>query len=123
MVTGDAEVTIGVVLAVNRDGAVDTVKPLFKRTANGPSYVPAKLPDGSTCTISRMKPNREDKSKSTVDISVTSPAGSNQTKTESLVVEASIKPYINLVWMGTVTLVVGFALTIARRVQEAREKD
>ena len=30
---------------------------------------------------------------------------------------------INLVWMGTVTLIVGFALTIFRRAAEARLKD
>ena len=39
---------------------------------------------------------------------------------ETLVVEASVKPFINLVWMGTVTLLVGFILTIVRRVQDAR---
>jgi cytochrome c biogenesis factor len=41
-------------------------------------------------------------------------------KEETLVVEASVKPMINLVWTGTVTLVIGFFLTILRRVQEAR---
>jgi cytochrome c-type biogenesis protein CcmF len=43
-------------------------------------------------------------------------------KRETLVVEASVKPYINLVWMGTITLVVGFVLTILRRVREANER-
>ncbi len=41
-------------------------------------------------------------------------------KRETLVVEASVKPMINLVWGGTVTLIIGFALTIVRRVSEAR---
>jgi len=39
---------------------------------------------------------------------------------ETLVVEASIKPMINLVWAGTITLIVGFLLTILRRSEEAK---
>jgi cytochrome c-type biogenesis protein CcmF len=58
-----------------------------------------------------------------VEIGVTDPAGmAGKPKNETLIVEASIKPYINLVWMGTVTLVVGFIITIVRRVQEARDR-
>ena len=75
-------------------------------------------------TLSRILPDREDPSKSKVQLSVKLPddpiAGR---KAEPLVVEASIKPMINLVWMGTVTLVVGFFLTILRRVQEARQNE
>ncbi len=71
--------------------------------------------------IARLVPDREDKLKSSIEISYKEPDA--KPKPETLVVEASIKPYINLVWMGTVTLVVGFALTIFRRVAEAREKE
>jgi len=74
--------------------------------------------------ISRLIPDREDKSKSKIEISVkTANDPSAQAKAETLVIEASIKPYINLVWVGTVTLVVGFLLTIVRRVAEARMKN
>jgi cytochrome c-type biogenesis protein CcmF len=72
----------------------------------------------------RIEPNREDKSKSKVQISVTPPnLPESKPKDETLVIEASVKPYINLVWVGTVTLVVGFFLTIVRRVEEARLKE
>ncbi|MBI4429112.1 MAG: cytochrome c biogenesis protein CcsA, partial [Ignavibacteriales bacterium] len=74
--------------------------------------------------ISRLIPDREDKSKSKIEISVkTANDPSAAAKAETLVIEASIKPYINLVWVGTVTLVVGFLLTIVRRVAEARMKN
>lgn len=124
MVTGEEEVTIGVLLEVEKDGKKEEVKPLFKRSASGPTFVPAVL-KGTPIEFSivRMQPNREDKSKSSVEISVNDPTRAPTTKTETLVVEASIKPYINLVWMGTITLVVGFVLTIYRRVQEARGKE
>jgi hypothetical protein len=38
-----------------------------------------------------------------------------------LVVEASIKPFISLVWAGVVILLVGFLVTLVRRVPEAGE--
>lgn len=49
------------------------------------------------------------------------PAGTGSgPKGETLVAEASVKPYINLVWVGTVTLIVGFLVTIVRRIRESR---
>jgi hypothetical protein len=75
-------------------------------------------------TLSRILRDREDPSKSKVQLSVRLPDDPNvERKGGTLVVEASIKPMINLVWMGTVALVVGFLLTIIRRVEEAREKE
>ena len=125
MVTGAGEVTIGVILEVMKDGKKEIVKPLFKRTATGPRYVPAKMSSGpGQFTISKLQPNREDPTQSKVELTVSGVTTTmDKPKSETLVVEASIKPFINLVWMGTVTLVVGFVLTIIRRVQEAREKE
>lgn len=125
MVTGEGEVTIGVNLEVTKEGKKEIVKPLFKRTASGPSYVTAKMSGNPVeFTISSLHPNREDPSQSKVEIVINDPAKiSDKPKAETLVVEASIKPFINLVWMGTITLIVGFVLTIIRRVQEAREKE
>jgi cytochrome c-type biogenesis protein CcmF len=41
-------------------------------------------------------------------------------KEDVLVVEASLKPLINLVWSGVIILLVGFLVTIIRRVPEGR---
>jgi cytochrome c-type biogenesis protein CcmF len=123
MITG-GDVTIGVNLEVADHGVKHLVKPLFKRGSAGPTYVPAALTGtGVQFTIVKMTPNREDPSKSRVEIGVTDPAAAaGKPKNETLIVEASIKPYINLVWMGTVTVVIGFIITIVRRVQEARDR-
>ncbi|MBI2619959.1 MAG: cytochrome c biogenesis protein CcsA [Ignavibacteriales bacterium] len=73
--------------------------------------------------LSRILPNREDPALSTIVLDVKLPEDpAIARRGETLVVEASIKPMINLVWMGTVTLVIGFFLTILRRVSEARER-
>ena len=125
MVTG-GDATIGVNLEVKNDGRTEQVKPLFRRTENGSSYIPATLSNTDIqFTIVKMQPNREDPAQSKVEIAISNPTdvSHNKPKAETLVVEASIKPFINLVWMGTITLVVGFIVTIIRRVQEAREKE
>jgi cytochrome c-type biogenesis protein CcmF len=73
-----------------------------------------------------MHPDREAKENSTVEISYTYLAAQAQDagkhKPDVLVVEASIKPYINLVWNGVIILIVGFIVTIVRRAREARLK-
>lgn len=116
------EFSIGVMLDVTKDGSTERIRPEMKNSGGSVSYVPAKSTlTGLEIVIARMQPNREDKSKSTVELTIAHPnQGDEEPKGEALIVEASVKPYINLVWMGTVTLLVGFLLTIVRRVQEAR---
>ena len=122
MVTGEG-FTIGVILQATKDGKTLTLKPLMKNSGGQVSYIPAKL-GSAEFTIVKLQPSQEDPTQSKVELSVHDPSNtSKEPKAETLIVEASIKPYINLVWMGTVTLVVGFILTIIRRVQEARSKD
>jgi cytochrome c-type biogenesis protein CcmF len=123
MITGGGDVTIGVILQATKDGATEEVKPLMKNSRGEMNFIPATFAS-TDFTIVRLQPNREDPTQSKVEISVDDHTSKpSQPRAETLVVEASIKPYINLVWMGTVTLVVGFILTIVRRVQEAREKE
>jgi cytochrome c-type biogenesis protein CcmF len=117
--------SIGVILRVDMNHTATTIKPLMKNTGGSVNFIPVSLGDDSTeFLINKLQPNREDPSQSQVTIAIKSPAVSRQQpQRETLVIEATIKPYINLVWMGTITLVVGFIITIVRRVQEAGEKD
>ncbi len=121
MVTGAEEVTIGVILNISKNGKIEQIKPLMKRVRGNMNFVPASATGSQVeFTIQKMQPNREDPTQSKVDIAVNDPTSvSNHRKVETLIVEASVKPYINLVWAGTITLIVGFILTIVRRVQEA----
>lgn len=41
---------------------------------------------------------------------------------EILSIEASIKPFINLVWIGVLVMVIGFFIAVTRRLVESREK-
>jgi cytochrome c-type biogenesis protein CcmF len=85
------------------------------------SYEPASSGE-LKLTIVRIQPNSDDPEKSSVELSVET-VGSNATgekKPETLLVEASIKPYINVLWIGTFTILVGFIMTIIRRARETR---
>ena len=125
MVTGEGGVTIGVDLLVEKDGKKDSLKPLFKMERGQQNYIPAKHPSGYEFTISKMTPDKENKENSRVEISVVNPneEKTNTSTKETLVVEASVKPYINLVWMGTALMVIGFVVTIVRRLDEARRNE
>jgi cytochrome c-type biogenesis protein CcmF len=112
---------IGAKLEVTKDGKSETIEPMMRGKMGEFTYEPTKgALSGLEFTIAKVQPNKEDPSQSRVEISVNDPASaSNKPKVETLVVEASIKPFINLVWMGTVTLLIGMILTIMRRVEEA----
>ena len=124
MATGEA-FTIGVILEVEKEGKKEKIEVKMVNSGGQVSYPTSKSSLSSIAfSVVRLMPNREDPSKSQVVLSIHDP---NQKGTapaqETLVVEASVKPFINLVWVGTLTLLVGFIVTIVRRTQEARSKD
>jgi cytochrome c-type biogenesis protein CcmF len=45
-------------------------------------------------------------------------SGEQPVRSEALILDASVKPYINLVWAGTVLMLAGFVLSILKRAKE-----
>ncbi len=41
-----------------------------------------------------------------------------EVKKEVLSIEASIKPFINLVWSGVILMVIGFIISVVKRTKE-----
>jgi cytochrome c-type biogenesis protein CcmF len=87
--------------------------PLIYRAADQKQY---------ELTLNRVVPE-EDSTKSEIEIIVKRFSDQAVHKSDVLTIEATIKPYINLVWIGTVTLIVGFLLTIIRRAREALKNE
>jgi cytochrome c-type biogenesis protein CcmF len=117
------DVRIGAKLAVKQgDDRPVTVSP-GKIIAKGETRdEPAKLGDRYEFVIAGMSPDREAKENSRVEIGVRAldrPSDGAGAAGDILVAEASVKPYINLVWTGVIILLVGFLVTIVRRSQEA----
>lgn len=121
------DVTLNVREKEKRKGK-DVVVTMKGSRGMAPEFVPAVYKTAENreyvINLTRIMPEKEDPAKSRVEIAVKFPMDpKTPPRGETLVVEASIKPMINLVWVGTVTLVVGFLLTIIRRAQEARLKE
>ena len=120
------EVKIGAILEVSeKEGEIEMVSPSRVMAEGKMVDSPAKYKNRYEFTIAGMKPDRENKENSSVELLVSdTQAGSTKSDQdgEILVVEASIKPYINLVWNGIIVVLVGFIITIVRRTHEAKLK-
>jgi cytochrome c biogenesis factor len=81
-----------------------------------------RIGDSYEITIAGMHPDREARENSRVEIGVKdiqAAAREPAAQGDVLMAEASVKPFINLVWSGVIIVIVGFLVTIVRRAQEA----
>jgi cytochrome c-type biogenesis protein CcmF len=119
------EIRIGARFSVARNGGGAAVVEPVRLIKNGEARDgPALFENRYQFQITALRPDREARQNSTVEIGVldqmTASAASGAP--DILVAEASIKPYINLVWGGLVIVLTGFVVTVVRRVQEASLK-
>ena len=119
MVTGEGFTIEAAVQVSDKNGKSDRLTLAMENKDGQVTFTTASPSfSGARFTLTKIQPNPEDPAKSAIDLAVEIP-GQNTMKGETLIAEASIKPYINLVWLGTVTLIVGFIVTIVRRVRES----
>ncbi|MFZ4619718.1 MAG: heme lyase CcmF/NrfE family subunit [Bacteroidota bacterium] len=109
-------------IEVTRNGKKEIIHPTMTNKGGQPIFKEALLPNTNIAfLIKGMNPSEnENDAKVTLAISGLdeSAAAVKTPKAETLVVEASVKPFINLVWIGTLALIGGFLITIVRRVKE-----
>ncbi|MBI2428700.1 MAG: cytochrome c biogenesis protein CcsA [Ignavibacteriales bacterium] len=108
-------------LEVSKNGKKEIVKPTMSNMTGDITFEPAKHSSGISFTIKAMNPTKE-KAQSSITLTVDgihAHSDVKESKMDTLVVEASVKPFINLVWIGTFSLIIGFLITIYRRAQEA----
>ena len=115
--------TLTAKLKISKEGVTEMATLLMKNMASeNIEFIPVTLSTGISLTISKINPNPSNKSMSSVTVKVDGlhdHSSEIENKPDTLVIEASIKPYINLVWIGTFILIIGFLITIIRRGQEA----
>jgi cytochrome c-type biogenesis protein CcmF len=70
--------------------------------------------------LSQLMPDMQNPANSKVVLRYFDDSNLPPPPTEVITVEAFIKPYINLVWGGIITLVIGFGFSVVRRRNEAR---
>jgi c-type cytochrome biogenesis protein CcmF len=69
--------------------------------------------------LAELKPDMQNPANSKVVIRYFDDKNPPPAPTEVVTVEAFVKPYINLVWAGIITLVIGFGFAVVRRRREA----
>ncbi len=115
---------IGATIEVKQGEKTEVVTPvtIYKEGAS-PTYQAALLKDGKT-SIQLLHVNVDMTTKeSSIAIAVHHDGENGKSeKSEVLVVEASVKPFISLLWTGTVVLFVGFVVSILRRAKEAKNE-
>jgi cytochrome c-type biogenesis protein CcmF len=120
------DVRIGARLKVrNNGGKTENVEPAKLLSGGNLTDQPATFGKGYEFLITGMSPDRESRENSSVEIGVRNigmGAGASTAQPDVLIVEASVKPYINMVWSGVIIVLVGFLVTIVRRAQEASHK-
>jgi cytochrome c-type biogenesis protein CcmF len=117
MTAGGGGMTVGSVVEVTDGTSRETITPLtVYGGSDQPTYRPAdsKLLNASVRLVTMDVGMKGGGSSVVVEVL---PAGAAQS--EVLIVDASIKPYINLLWGGTVLMMAGFALAILKRSKES----
>lgn len=115
-----ADFEIGVNLTVEADGKKQDAKVALQNKDGERLLTSTELKDMNL----KIQLNNLDAS-GKVDLALSSLDGTQtgqqsvQTKDEILMVSASIKPYISLVWIGIVVMVLGFFVAMARRLKES----
>jgi cytochrome c-type biogenesis protein CcmF len=115
---------IGAILKVSDSKYTETVSPKVKYTDGTPEYTPAMMSGDGNYEFYFTKMNVQGEEGPVATIAVVDKRNTQkkegQITEETLVITASIKPFINVLWIGTVTLVLGFVVSIFRRRKELR---
>jgi cytochrome c-type biogenesis protein CcmF len=115
---------IGAAIEVKQGEKTEVVTPVtIYKEGSSPTYQSALLKDGKT-SIQLLRVNVDMTTKeSNIAIAVHRDGESVKSeKNEVLIVEASVKPFISLLWTGTVILFLGFGISILRRAKEAHNE-
>jgi len=116
--------TIGAIIKVKDIKYTETLEPKIKYTEGNPEYLVAKITGNDIYNFYfvKMAVKGEDQGGPTATIAVVNNKNASLTPKadETLVLTASVKPFINVLWTGTVVLVLGFFLSILKRRKELR---
>ena len=112
--------TIAAVVEVQRGKDRETLHPAIKRRETSETELDPAISKvlGTEVRLLTMHIGMSAESPSTIVVGLQRP-GASPVQTEVLTVEASVKPFIAVLWGGTVIMLVGFVLAIIKRMREA----
>lgn len=118
------EVKMGAKLEmVDETGRMDTTTAYLTFSQGNPNPIPHVVP-GTQRTIYFVKPepDREHPEQSRATIAILDKSHPAPPLHDVIALEVSIKPFINLVWAGTLVMVLGFVFAMRRRSVESKKE-
>jgi len=114
---GGGEFRIGAVLSVMYDGKSYQVEPQMKSKGGERTFIPVEIEEADL----KIEMTNLDASGHIVIITshINEAAHSKAEMKDILSIEASIKPFINLVWLGVIITALGFIIAMFRRSEES----
>jgi cytochrome c-type biogenesis protein CcmF len=112
--------TVGSVLELTDGRTSETIIPAMYYTPEGrPKYTPSRsrLINGEIQLVGMNVGSGGQPS--TVTITVRRESAEQTAPVETLVLEASIKPFVSLLWAGTALMTIGFVIALIKRAKEA----
>ncbi|RKY99114.1 MAG: cytochrome C biogenesis protein [Ignavibacteriae bacterium] len=108
---------MGAVLTIEKDGSVEEIELLRKQISGKIEFTSfASEEFDIKMKLVNLTANNVDITLSKIAEEVDEQVAQNQ---EVLYISASIKPFISFVWIGVVVMVVGFFISVVRRLQES----
>lgn len=122
--TGDADFKMGIVAEINKDGNIVKRELIFKRVNNEMVYEVLDIPELNM----KLQLSGLDAASKRVTIVSLNQSGdghdhSTDVQEETLTVVAYVKPFIGLVWLGTVVVTFGFFVSVYRRLHDTKNKE
>ncbi|MGA7838029.1 MAG: cytochrome c-type biogenesis CcmF C-terminal domain-containing protein [Ignavibacteriaceae bacterium] len=115
--TSGGDIEMGPKLVVSKDGKTYNVEPKIKGSMGNFTYVPAEIKGANLkIEIKKIDPTSE---KADLVVSKLVEDTPKAPPKEVLSIQASIKPFISLVWIGVLIMVLGFFVSVGRRLKES----
>ena len=119
----EKDFSIGVNLEINDGDKIMTATPKIKYKGDNEEYIPAEINEKYLIFFSKMEVKSQEDGESRISLSVKDAnEPKQQTQEETLLITASIKPFINVLWIGTAILVIGFIVSLVRRGGELKSR-
>jgi cytochrome c-type biogenesis protein CcmF len=108
---------MGAQLDIEKDGKTYNVEALMKKEGRSVIFVPVELKDANIkIQLQKIDPSTQ---KADITFSEINSTNTQQVPREVLTVSASTKPFVNLVWTGILVMVIGFFISVTRRLKES----
>ncbi len=115
----DGKIKVVAMLEITKDGKRELIEPVYNIEAGSePTIEYASLQSAPSVSFAIT---RIDASSGRVMVEAKG-LGADVQPQETLIIEASVKPYINVLWLGTYVVAFGFVISIYRRWQERKLK-